>query len=254
MKQLFNFFIAALLLISCSKGNSSGSAGSQTGVIKGKITDPSGKPLAGVTVYAGHDTYYNTNVIGVTNDKGEYSLNMNGQPAGTWSIHGEYIKTYNNVSFTFRIEPTNRDPLTTGDGGVRDMKWELTGTIPGSTDDSRIGGYITYMSDDFTPADEVEFHLEPVGNLVDGTAGETIIRVGEYFPYHLNGLYDNKGLRDIPVGRYKISVVHKPAEGEPMVLHVARHGGAYASSIVADFKQEAPNSYQEIDLNIKAVE
>lgn len=255
MKQLFNFLIAALLLISCSKGNDSesgrGNGGAQKGVINGKITDPSGNALAGVKVYADHHTYYNTNVIGVTNEKGEYSLNMKGQPAGSWSIHGEYIKTYNNISFTFRIEPANADPLTTTDGGVRDMKWQLTGTIPGTTDDSRIGGYVTFMSDDFTPAEEVEFHLEPIGALVDGSTGQTIIRRAENFPYHLNGLYDNKGLRDIPVGRYKISAVHKPAEGAPMDLLVSKRGGAYASSITADFGQEAPNNYQEIDLNIK---
>jgi len=242
--------IAVLLISSCSQ-KSDAEIGAEKGSVTGKIMDAGGQPLKGVTVYAGHHTYYNTNVIGVTNEKGEYALNLKGQPGGSWSVHGEYIKTYNNMTYTFRLEPENTDPLTTTEGGVRNMKWKLTGLIPGTTDDSRIGGYVTYMSDDFIPAEEVEFRLEPVGKLVDGSSGQTIVRKAENFPYHLSGLYDNKGLRDIPVGRYKISAVHKPTEGVPIALKVAKRGGTYESNIIADFKQEVPNSYQEIELNIK---
>lgn len=251
MKYLFILVSGIILLCSCSKEGQSEQPGTGKGIINGKITDAEGKPLAGVTLYAGHHTYYNTNVIGTTNDKGEYSLNMKGQPGGSWSIHGEYIKKYNDITYTFRIEPENTAPLTTTDGGVRNMKWQLTGVIPGSTDDSRIGGYVTYMSDDFIPAQEIEFRLEPVGALVDGSTGQTIVRKAENFPYHLSGLYDNKGLRDIPVGKYKVSAMHKPAVGAAKTLLVATRGANYENYTIADFRQEAPNSYQEIELNIK---
>lgn len=250
------FFATAVALMSCSKGDKTNqpSSGGKKRVVTGKIVDPSGNPLQGVKVYAGHDTYYNTNVIGVSNEKGEYELDLRGQPGGTWSIHGDVVKTYNNRTYRFRIDPDNSSPVTTTDGGVRNLAWKLTGVIPGYTDDSRIGGYITIMEEgvEYIPTEEIEFKLEPVGTLVDGSNGQTIIRRAESFPYDLTGLYNHEGLRDIPVGRYKITATHKPASGKVYKLKLAvRYNNTYAATITADFKQEAAYTFQEIDLNVK---
>lgn len=256
MKQLFYLILCIMPMVACSKKNDSTAGGppeSQKGVITGKITDPSGKPLEGATVYAGHDTYYNTNVIGVSDSKGIYTLDLRGQPNGTWSIHADVVKKFNNRTFKFRVDPVNSDPLTTTEGGQRDLKWQLEGQIPGTTNDARLGGYVTFMQTgtDYIPTEEIEFILEPVGVLVDGSIGQTITRRAEVFPYNLNGLYNYEGLRDIPVGTYKISAVHKPASGDPFQLTVSPQGSSdYAASVTATFNQETAYTFQEIALLI----
>lgn len=255
MKQLLNFILPALLILSCSKkGGAGDSPDNVRGMVSGRITDASGNPLAGVTVYAGHDTYYNTNVIGVSNNNGIYTLDLRGQPGGTWSIHADVVKDYNGRSYRFRVDPANTAPLTTTEGGVRDLTWALKGVIPGSTDDSRLGGYVTFIQSgyEYVPIEELQFKLEPIGTLVDGTQGVTIVRMAEVFPYNLTGLYNREGLRDIPVGRYKVSVTHKPAAGPAVAVRIAAKGSdSYSTSLTADFKQDAAYTFQEMELNIK---
>lgn len=257
MKLHAHLFIAlSLSVLSCSKGagDIDSSQELKKGIVSGKVIDPSGKPLAGVKIYAGHDTYYNTNVLTVSNEKGEYQLDLRGQPAGTWSIHGDVVKNYNQQTYRFRLDPENSDPVTTSDGGVRNLAWKLKGLIPGSAQDNRLGGYITMMQEgvEYLPLNEIEFKLEPIGTLVDGSQGEIMVQRAEQFPTNLTGLYNYEGLRDIPVGRYKITATHRPAGGKVYKLKLARrYAPAYTESITADFKQEEAYTFQEIDLNVR---
>lgn len=144
---------------------------------------------------------------------------------GSWSVYGQYIKSYNGTTYTFDINPENTGPVT-NEGGVRNMTWKLTGVIPGSTDDTRLGGYVTFYeaSPDYIPASEVELTLTPEGPLVDGTTGATIVRMAEQFPTSIFGFYNNQGLRDIPVGRYKVEAKHKPTNGPVKEMVVALQG------------------------------
>lgn len=256
LQTLFLLVATSCLFAFCSKKDTdtdTPAAAAQKGYVTGKITGPNGQPLAGVTVYASHHTWANMHVIGTTDAAGLYKLKVSDQPGGSWSVYAEHKKTYNGTAYRFDIKPQNTDPLT-NDGGVRDMQWTLTGLIPGSTDDTRLGGYLTFFenSPDYIPASEVEFTLTPAGPLVDGSTGAVLVRNASQFPTAIFGFYNNQGVRDVPVGRYKIEVRHKPASGPAQPMVVCRQGEwDYQPSITADFIQESFSSFQELPLNVK---
>lgn len=258
MKFLITLLAACTLFTNCSKSNpttdNTDNGTPPAGMVKGKIVNAQGQPVSGAKVYASHDTWFNTHVIGQTDANGNYQLNLKGQPAGTWSVYAQLAKNFNGKNYDFRIDPENTASLTTTEGGIRNMIWKLTGVIPGSTDDTRMGGYVVFMgtSDDFVPVNEIEIKLVPQGTLVDGSTGTTIVRRAEIFPVPLFSLYANEGLRDIPVGRYAISARRILANGSTQPMEITTAGGTvYTPVLTTDFFQEQPARYQQVALNIR---
>ncbi|RYY08427.1 MAG: carboxypeptidase regulatory-like domain-containing protein [Chitinophagaceae bacterium] len=117
-KMITLLLVAGISIASCSKNNPAGHENpdsgnindqSEKGFATGIVNDPSGKPMAGVKILANHHTWYNTVVIGVSDENGKYKLNLKDQPAGSWDLYGEYRKTFNGVVYTFQII-TGTDP------------------------------------------------------------------------------------------------------------------------------------------------
>ena len=100
--------LAVLTLTSCEEDVEKSPAdkeGIEAGFVKGRLVNAQGQPIAGATVYAGHTTYYNTNVSGVTDVNGYYKLDVD-EPGGSWT------------SLSRRVAPRNkrsRDVATPSD-------------------------------------------------------------------------------------------------------------------------------------------
>jgi hypothetical protein len=210
----------------------------EAGIVKGRVVDAQGQPLAGVKVYAGHTTYYNTNVIAVTNSNGNYEMDIS-NPGGTWTVHGEVQRTYNGKNYTFYVYADNPDPLTGSTGAVRNLTWKLSGPIPGY-DDSKCGAKVAYYDNSsiYISGEEIEFTLVPEGKLVDGSTGQTIKALATAY-FSMEGTAVGSGLNDVPMGRYRISARYIPKNGDaPQKLGIRlRYTEAYTDNVVINFEQ-----------------
>lgn len=184
------------LILACGKSDKSG------GQLTGKVTDTQGKPIAGAEIIADNTVIYNSNVLGNSNNDGNFSLKLFGN--FTWMAHAQISKTYNNKKYTFRLHPDNAEAFTSG-GAVRNFSWKLRG--PSYEGTNMFYGSMIQLQNvigDYTLAEEVDFTLTPVGTLVDGSTGQTItMRGGEP---RTDAYYK---LMDIPLGRYKLTAKHE---------------------------------------------
>lgn len=200
----------------------------EAGIMKGLVTDAQGKPLAGVKVFAGHTLYYNTNAIGVTDANGRYRIEVR-QPAGSWRATAQLERKFNGKTFGFDLAPNSDDPFTGSSGAIRSFTWKLTGERP---DGGHYGSMVIAYADFFQPdlsLEQVELTLEPVGALVDGSAGRKI--TGK-----LVHTADGEAIRDVPVGRYKVTARNAVPGETPVALNVRlRNVGEYQNSLIADF-------------------
>ena len=210
----------------------------EAGYVKGRLLSPQGQPIAGAKVYAGHTTYYNTNVVGVTDADGFYKLDIQ-QPGGTWMVHAEVTRPYNGATYDFYVYADNADPVSGTAGAIRNLNWKLSGAIPGTTN-GKYGAKVAYYDNSsiFIRGEEIEFTLVPQGPLVDGSTGQTITaRATGRFA--MTGTTIGSGLDDVPMGRYRITARYVPANGSaPRVLGIRlRDNGTYTDNVLIDFEQ-----------------
>lgn len=257
--KMMTWLTASMLiaLTACSKGDKASPSNPDEpqagkGIVAGKVVDEQGKPVSGVKIYADHTEYYNTNVITTTDANGKYKLDISNL-GGTYRVHGELMKTYNGIPYRFDVY-TDDALVNSTDGGVRNLTWKLSGIVPGTLN-STIGGLVnfhqTFGNEEYWEWQDVEMTLVPVGNLVDGSVGKTIVQNADGFPERI-GAYNNVGLNDVPVGRYKISMRYVPKNAPAVNLVIKlRDDDEYVPEITADFQQREGTGFQEIPLDIK---
>lgn len=219
----------------------------QSGVVKGRMVDAKGNPIPGAKVYAGHTTYYNTNVVAVTDANGYYKLDID-NPGGTWTIHGQVQKQYNGQTYTFYVYADNTDPVSGTAGAIRKLTWKLSGAIPGLTN-GKYGAKVAYYDNSpvFIRDEEIEFTLIPQGPLVDGSTGQTITGFATE-SFSMVGTAVGTGLNDVPLGRYQLSARYVPKDGSAsrMLSVRLRDTGNYSDKVIINF--------EEISLGLKLVE
>lgn len=210
----------------------------QSGHVKGRLLNAQGQPIAGAKVYAGHTTYFNSNVVGTTDADGFYILDIN-QPGGTWTVHAELTRPYNGTTYTFYVSADNADPVSGTTGAIRNLTWKLSGIIPGTTN-GKYGAKVAYYDNSaiYIRGEEIEFTLVPQGPLADGSTGQTLTgRATGSFA--MTGTTIGSGLNDVPMGRYRISARYVPANGgAARALGIRlRDTVTYTDNVVIDFEQ-----------------
>src|SRR5690349_15900349 len=214
MKKLFLVLVTGASLMSCSKsvGNNPPDSSDQhedppkeqKGYVTGKVTDTKGNPLSGVKVYIDNTIFYNSGIGTTTDANGNYKIK--GQQ-GAYRAYAEMTITFNNHPFKIEFHPDNYDAFAGEDGAVRNFQWKLTGERPFNPG-TYYGGYATLSKDpggDLYDAENIEFTFTPVGNLIDGSTGEKLVKSCGA-PYSQTYYY----IMDIPIGRYEITAVYKP--------------------------------------------
>ncbi len=225
---------ASLLSASCQTSSPDPGAtdpGKPTpGYVTGKVVDTQGRPLEGVEIVIDNTLFYNTNLLTNTDAKGAYRVKT---PNGSWQATAEIRRTYNGKSYRLDLAPDNSNAFAGDEGAVRNFEWRLSGEKPdnpgafygGSVEVSGEVGKGPY------DAENIEFTFTPVGPLIDGSAGKTLV-----LPYDT---YYGR-IPDVPIGRYRITAVYKPT-GTRLKLR-NRVNGTYAAdgAVTMDFFGEIP--------------
>ncbi|MFD2327764.1 stalk domain-containing protein [Cohnella sp. GCM10020058] len=209
-------------------------------VLKGTVVDADGRPIKGAKVYADNLLLYDSNQVGVTDEKGRYRIELS-KMAATWSASGEAVIDLNGVSSPIDLTPDNEDPFAGNLGAIRNFT-ALTKT----------GTVVFHMADLWDPADvtlpppereDVELTLEPVGQ-ISGGAGKKIVEHGKVTD---NGF----GIAGVPIGRYKITARLVP-NGEPAksLLVGLLDKNDFQESLVADF-ENIVGAYYRLEIELK---
>jgi hypothetical protein len=249
MKQFTIYFILLLVLgiIACEREeiNKNDSAPTE-GYATGKVVDTQGRPLPGVEVIVDNLYLYDANALGTTNGKGEYKI---GLMFGAFRAYAHFKKAYNGKEYALELHPETDEGFTQ-EGAVRNFQWKLTGK---KTEWSfgYYGGLIEISKDvnsQIYDRENIEFTLTPVDPLIDGSAGEVIIRKPGQ-----PGTDSYAELVDLPVGRYNISAVYKGATEEiPLKLkNFNNQNSEYVSSLVFDFEPETSSCYTCVNIIYK---
>ncbi|RAJ90028.1 hypothetical protein LX87_05554 [Larkinella arboricola] len=219
---LTSWLLTITLLTSCTESNEDPAPGPsrpvQAGYVVGKATDAQNKPLANVEVIA-YNTLTNSTIGGRTDAQGNYRIKL--ENLGTWYVKGTATLNYDGGHYALRMHVVDPITFTHSQGAVQNMVLKASGERTGMYgEDGYYGAKITVLPDmtgDFYDADNAQLTFEPIGPLIDGSMGQTLICKP-----------DNIYIYDIPVGKYKITATYQPT-GQPLLLR-AGYGGSKAYS------------------------
>lgn len=231
--MLLNYISATLFialvasLTGCKKESDvmPGAPARQAGYVVGKATDAQGKPLTNVEVLA-YNTLTSSTIGGRTDAQGNYRIRL--ENLSTWYVKGLATLPYDGAQYAMRLHVDGATTFTHDEGAVQNMVLKSSGERTGMFgDEGYYGAKVTVLPDmtgDFYDADNAELTFEPIGLLMDGSAGKTITRQpGNIYIY------------DVPVGKYRITATYKPT-GKPLLLRTGFGGsGAYNRSVTTMF-------------------
>ena len=238
MKAQFNRFIspgrvrrvavlgvAGIALAACGSGTPPSGPGTTPSVISspncspcavGTVTDPSGNPLAGATIYIVPDGIAGES-DGTSQPDGTYSIRVD-QPDRNYTIHAYYEKDWEGHRYRMGLEARSGALLHfRGSDGIRvDWQWKLTGTLPNADPSDRAATWgvpVEVHLDNPNNANidaglkagtVISVTLEPRG-LIDGSPGQTIKQDFELTEdtSFLTGVIGI--VSDVPVGNYTAS-------------------------------------------------
>jgi hypothetical protein len=211
----------------------------EAGWVKGRVVDTQGRPIKGAEVVVDNQLLYDSNLVLTTDANGEYRAEL--PPiAATYAVTASFKKTYENNKYTFALQASDPEAFVGKTGAVRDFTWQLTGERA-DMPDSFHGATVVYYLDPMNPVDDsyadsanVRLTLTPVGPLVDGSTGKTVERKPE-------NTGDGWAVRDIPVGKYKITAKFADGAGgrtQPLEVRIRNGGGSFASEVTTVFKPE----------------
>jgi hypothetical protein len=245
--KLFRVFCTALLAGWLAAGCTTPEPGTdpvpdapEKGYVTGKAVDTDGKPLADVEIVVNNTQFYNSNIVGRTDSKGNYKLKLT---PGSWYVRGTVKVQYDNRTYVLDLHPETDGAFAGTEGAVRNLRWKLTGAKPtefGAT--GHYGGLVEVYADNFFDADQVELTLEPVGKLIDGSTGQKIVR-------RLEGgsIGDTE---DIPLGRYRITARHV-LKGQPVKVRL-RNEGQYGDEVTSSFEPAYAGATGRYKLTLEA--
>ncbi len=204
----------------------------QAGYLVGKVTDPQGKPLPKATVFVDHTVLTGDGPEVKTATDGTYKVQMV-DFAGEWIAKGYILKQYNDRIYKIDLAPEDDSPFTSTEKPVRNFQWKLTGHIPDLSLDLYYGGTMEMSrdlnADELWDNENIEFTLTPVGPLIDGSTGKVLtLQAKKRY---------NEAIKDVPMGRYKVTAVYKPT-GEQLLVRNAwdfDNDIVYQPSVTMDF-------------------
>ncbi|WP_261304250.1 carboxypeptidase-like regulatory domain-containing protein [Paenibacillus andongensis] len=253
--KMFMIFLAVLfVLASCnSKTNvetasvnqkeQKTKAGIEPYVVKGVVRDPKGQPVPNATVYANNTLLYDSNAMGVTDETGHYRIELP-KVTTSYRMSADLNKPYNGKKFTFHLASDVDQPLAGSAGGVRDFTWTKF--------DGQIYVYPYLTSDDSLPdflMTDLELTLTPMGPLLDGSTGQTIIK-------RAGPVQGGAGIDNVPIGKYKATARWLPEGHDPIPMQIRiNYTGKYADTVEFEFTEPrgASTSNYLSELEVKAM-
>ncbi|WP_460638819.1 carboxypeptidase-like regulatory domain-containing protein [Larkinella harenae] len=234
MKQVL-VMMALLSTVACTEPGVDGpqeSGKPEEGVVKGRVVDEQGKPVANAVIVASSTDYGSRTSTGYTDANGNYSFRVTtGIAAGSYTASGSVTVKYHNQNYSLALYEENTRVFSAYDGAVRNFIFRLTGkrTVDADVNDRPLGAKLeVHHNVDAIEKENLEIILEPVGPLVDGSTGKKLVV----------GLPENRYyVDDIPVGQYKISARDKTT-GKALGVSVHNSFKKHEPSVTALFQEE----------------
>jgi hypothetical protein len=194
-------------------------------IVKGHVTDATGKPLANVKVVIENTVFYASYVYAVTNAAGNYRVAV---PNGSWKASVKIDKLFEGKVYHFDLHPDNEAPFAGSRGAIRNFSWKLNNEKPDGT--RFYGGQVAVYNEPGSSLsmNEVELTLTPNGLLADGSTGKPITKT----LIDIGGGED--GIRDVPIGKYNITA-RNTNTGKPLQVRL-RNKGNYVNMLEAKFE------------------
>lgn len=195
----------------------------EKGTVKGRVTDGNGQPIAGAKVVIENTQFYASYVYATTNAGGYYTAQV---PNGSWKASVRIEKTFGGKTYRFDLKPDDPSPFAGTAGAVRNFVWKISGPRP---EGGFYGSDLAVYNQPGTALlmEDVMITLTPVGELINGSKGGVVQK----------GLTDigggEDGIRDIPLGQYKITAKNK--NGKALTIRL-RNKGDYQDSYTAVFE------------------
>lgn len=227
-------------------------------VVKGRVVNADGKPLAGALVTADNQLLYNSNAQARTDADGRYRIPL-GMVAATYAVTAEFTTEYNGSTYSVELIPDDDSPFAGNEGAIRNFTFSLD-RLDSSNGSGGSGYVLFYMMDLIHPLDptavppdreDVTLTLTPVGKQFDGTSGgKPIVGKGTNSP---NGF----GLHNVPIGRYEVTATYAPQGEAPqqLLVRTVSRGkeNAFTESVVAEFSSVTEKIHRmelELKLNV----
>lgn len=193
------------------------------GIVKGRITDAAGRPIANAKVVIEHTVYYATYVYATSNNDGYYTASV---PNGSWQATVQIEKNFQGRTYKFDLHPDVADAFAGTTGAVRNFTWKLSGAKPNGGYYGSIVAVYPEPGSSFM-IEDVELILTPDGPLADGSTGKLIIKSLT----DVGGGED--GINDVPIGKYIVKARNKTTN-QPLEIRI-RNTGEYAASVTGIF-------------------
>ena len=217
-------FIFSLINYSCEESDNENN--SENGSATGEIIDTSRNPIAGVEVAIENTLVgYHATANGVTDTNGRYRIQL--PTVGTFHASAYLNKEFNGKHYKIDLHCDSNDAFG-NEGAVRNFQWKLTGIKPNPSD-GYYGSTLELYNEPglFIDENNIVLTLTPVGSLIDGSAGITIIASPVVTSF--------ASLFDIPLGKYNVSATF---EGTPLKLKILDSNESYNVSCIVEFEQE----------------
>ena len=184
--------------------------------LSGVVLDTQGRPLQGAQVRLQADFLYGR-VEATTGPDGRYEFRD--LLRTTYRVDAWIQRDYEGGTVCQRLampSPSDYNSFDVARGAVRNFRWQLTGRV--GVTNTNFGADIMMWFDDGSrdAARAVEFTLTPTGPLIDGSRGAPIVREAL-----LRSPASDDGLRDIPLGRYRLSAVLVGKDGRRTPLLIS---------------------------------
>lgn len=250
MKSLKNFLLMAVLLstAACTKPGVDAPSGSdklQEGIVKGRVVDEQGKPVANAVIVASSTDIYNKTSTSYTDANGNYRFKLpTGIAEGSYTVDGTVTFKYHNKNYKMALYQENTRVFSAYEGAVRNFKFRLTGkrTVDDDETSRPLGARLeVHHQFDNVVFENLEITLDPVGPLVDGSTGKKIVRQMTNQSYYIE---------DIPVGMYKISARDR-VSGKALGVTVLGTLKKHESSVTSLFESERFEGSTFYDLAIE---
>lgn len=208
-----------------------GNGGGRSGYLVGKVLDQRGNGVAGATVFTENTVFKGRGAEVASKNDGTYKMALV-EGLGQWIADAYTLVEYNGKVYKMRLHPENTESFAVEEKPVRNFEWRIQGRLPDKSLNLYYGGSAELYPDPNTEirSEDVEFSFTPEGKLIDGSTGKNLKLSGGK-----SGSNNHNRIDDIPIGRYRVTALHKPT-GLRLRVGDAWDGDDYFDSVTMEFK------------------
>lgn len=223
-------YVAVMAVAGCAAPSQAQTA--ERFVVKGRVVDEQGRPVAGAQLVIDNELLYNSNVTGRTGPDGRYRIQLP-RIYVTWNATGTAVRTVAGEKIETDLAPDNGDSFAGNQGAIRNFTLRTSGMKADGT--GSYGASVVVYTPIMSGIDplQVQLKFEPL----DG---------GAPFTGTPESTGDGPAVKGVAVNRYRISAT---LGGRPLGIRV-RNQGAYGRTVEPQFTKIMSTLY-ELSLEVK---